>query len=369
MPILCSIEPQETPFFAPSDPSALTRTFGTMKSEMPLVPSGAPSMRASTRCTMFSVRSCSPPEMKIFVPLILKEPSACFAALVRSNPRSVPQCGSVRFIVPAQRPSTIFGRIGFLLRVGAVGQDRGDRALRQRRIHREGEIGGGLEFVDRDGERGRQALAAIFGRRRDADPAALDQAGISLAETLGRGDAAVVMALAALDIAGTIERGQHLGGELAGLGEHRFQRVGRGVGKTRQIVVAGDLEHVVEEEQDLLDWRCVARHRQFPHPAPPPISGPPEIVLRYPSRLEPTWIGELFDLARRALLARKGGPAGPLRAGVAGPPYPATANPQRADARNPQAPIFPAEFGQFNRFFTLRLKSLSPGQDRAFPSH
>ena len=32
---------------------------------------GAPSMRASTRCTMFSARSCSPAEMKILVPVIL----------------------------------------------------------------------------------------------------------------------------------------------------------------------------------------------------------------------------------------------------------------------------------------------------------
>ena len=45
-------------------------TFGTMNSEMPLMPAGAPSMRASTRWTMFSVRSCSPAEMKIFWPVI-----------------------------------------------------------------------------------------------------------------------------------------------------------------------------------------------------------------------------------------------------------------------------------------------------------
>ena len=49
MPILCSIEPQVTPFVWPSVPSSLTMIFGTMNSEMPLVPSGAPSMRAITR--------------------------------------------------------------------------------------------------------------------------------------------------------------------------------------------------------------------------------------------------------------------------------------------------------------------------------
>ncbi len=71
MPIFFSIEPQETAFRVPASPSASGRNFGTMKSEMPFVPSGAPSMRASTRCTMFSVRSCSPAEMKIFCPVIL----------------------------------------------------------------------------------------------------------------------------------------------------------------------------------------------------------------------------------------------------------------------------------------------------------
>jgi hypothetical protein len=37
---------------------------------MPRVPAGASGNRASTRWTMFSVRSCSPAEMKILVPVI-----------------------------------------------------------------------------------------------------------------------------------------------------------------------------------------------------------------------------------------------------------------------------------------------------------
>ena len=64
-------EPQATPLRAPSDPSALTRTFGTTNSDTPLMPLGAPSIRASTRWMMFSARSCSPAEMKILVPVIL----------------------------------------------------------------------------------------------------------------------------------------------------------------------------------------------------------------------------------------------------------------------------------------------------------
>ena len=64
-------EPQETALRVPALPEPSAKNFGTMKSEMPLVPSGAPSMRASTRCTMLSAMSCSPAEMNIFWPEIL----------------------------------------------------------------------------------------------------------------------------------------------------------------------------------------------------------------------------------------------------------------------------------------------------------
>ena len=59
---------------------------------------------------MFSVRSCSPEEMKILVPVILKLPSASGSARVRSRPRSVPQWGSVRHMVPVHCPETSLGR-------------------------------------------------------------------------------------------------------------------------------------------------------------------------------------------------------------------------------------------------------------------
>ena len=52
MPILCSRPAHTTSFGVPS-----SRTFGTMKSDRPLVPAGASGVRASTRCTMFGVMS------------------------------------------------------------------------------------------------------------------------------------------------------------------------------------------------------------------------------------------------------------------------------------------------------------------------
>ncbi len=68
IPIFFSSAPQASAFLAPTAPSGFGKNFGQTKSEMPRTPDGASGKRASTRCTMFSVRSCSPAEMKIFVP-------------------------------------------------------------------------------------------------------------------------------------------------------------------------------------------------------------------------------------------------------------------------------------------------------------
>ncbi|MCY1436933.1 hypothetical protein D9M71_530740 [compost metagenome] len=71
MPILCSMEPQETALRSPTEPSAFGRNFGTMNREIPLVPAGASGRRARTIWTMLSAMSCSPAEMKILVPVTL----------------------------------------------------------------------------------------------------------------------------------------------------------------------------------------------------------------------------------------------------------------------------------------------------------
>ena len=54
------------------------------------VPRGRVGVRASTKCTMFSVRSCSPPVMKILLPLTEKDPSPWGSARVRRRDRSEP---------------------------------------------------------------------------------------------------------------------------------------------------------------------------------------------------------------------------------------------------------------------------------------
>ncbi len=58
---------------------------------------------------MFSAMSCSPQVMKILVPL-MRQWSPSGTARVRMAARSEPACGSVMFMVPVQRPSTMAGR-------------------------------------------------------------------------------------------------------------------------------------------------------------------------------------------------------------------------------------------------------------------
>ena len=70
MPILFSSRVHLSALRSPGVPSARGMNLGTMNSEIPLVPAGASGSRASTRCTMLALMSCSPDEMKILVPEI-----------------------------------------------------------------------------------------------------------------------------------------------------------------------------------------------------------------------------------------------------------------------------------------------------------
>ena len=64
---------------------------------------------------MFSAMSCSPLEIKIFVPVMLYEPSALGIALLRNKPKSVPQCGSVKHMVPVHSPVVSLGKYNALI--------------------------------------------------------------------------------------------------------------------------------------------------------------------------------------------------------------------------------------------------------------
>ena len=66
IPIFFSIEPTFTLFLSFKLPSLLGINFGTIKRERPFTPFGPPGIFAKTKWIMFSVRSCSPAEIKIF---------------------------------------------------------------------------------------------------------------------------------------------------------------------------------------------------------------------------------------------------------------------------------------------------------------
>ncbi len=120
---------------------------------------------------MLSVRSCSPAEMKILVPVILKLPSACTHRLgaEQAEVGAAMRLGQVHGAGPFAGDH--LRHIGLLLLGRAVHQNRRGRAHGEAAIHRERHVGGDLEFVDRLRERHRQALPAIFSRRRQAEPA------------------------------------------------------------------------------------------------------------------------------------------------------------------------------------------------------
>ena len=162
--------------------------------------------------------------------------------------------------MPVHSPAIIFGRYAAFCSAEPCAMQRGDRALGQPRIHREGHVGRAQELVDDLRHEHRQALAAELGRRRDADPAAFDDLLEGVLEARRRGHAAVALALAAFLVADAIERRQHLLAELGGLAENGLDDVGRCVGEAGQIGIAVDVEDVVQQELHVIDRRLVARH-------------------------------------------------------------------------------------------------------------
>src|SRR5262249_55243611 len=91
-------------------------------------------------------------------------------------------------------------------------------------------------------------------------PAALRIGLVGVPEAFRRRDAAVGIALAALDIADPVQRLQHLLAELRCLAEDRLDHVGRGVGEARQGVVALDVENGLEQEEGVFHRGLVGRH-------------------------------------------------------------------------------------------------------------
>ena len=104
------------------------------------------------------------------------------------------------------------------LRVGAMRDQQLGGGLREDGTEREGEIGAGPHFEDRDAERERQPLAAAFLRQRQRVPAAGDESIVGLFESSRRSNRSVLQP-AALAVADRVERRQDLAGEFRGFRE------------------------------------------------------------------------------------------------------------------------------------------------------
>ncbi len=68
------------------------------------------------------------------------------------------------------------------------------------------------------------------------------------------------MARAAFHVARMVERLQHLFAQLGAFAQDRLQHFGRRLLEAGQIVVALQVQHLVQYEQAVLDGGCVAGH-------------------------------------------------------------------------------------------------------------
>ncbi len=241
-------------------PASAKRRLGTANSETPLMPAGAPSMRASVRCTMFSVRSWSPPEMKILAPLMRKWPSRVGVARVATSARLEPACGSVSAMVPVHSPA--------YMRVMKRSRSDGDaeRFDEVRGSGREPDVAGRRQVAGHEvgaaqrRDRDRQLLAADGRGPRGVGQAERHQLRIDLAQARMDQHPPVDQA-GRLGVDGAVRRRQHVARETACAAEEEIEGLAPVVGEGRQRQEAIlDRQHFVEQEVDVAIGEERVRH-------------------------------------------------------------------------------------------------------------
>ena len=152
------------------------------------------------------------------------------------------------------------GQIHVLLLLRSLGDQRRDRAIGQPGIHAESLVGRGDELLQREAERMRHALPAEFLGCGDRAPAGFDELCIGLLEPGRRGDRAILVAGAAFLVADAVERREHLGAELAAFAEHGIADIGGRHLEAGQVRIAGEIEHLVEDEAGVAGRSGIAGH-------------------------------------------------------------------------------------------------------------
>ena len=164
--------------------------------------------------------------------------------------------GQVHGAGPLERGQ--LGKVELFLLGGAGLLDRRIAAVGQARVHRKGHVRRRGHLGERHVHNVRQSLAAVGWVRAQGGPAGLDQFGIGVLEAGRRGHCEIGTPDAALFVAGAVQRGQHLGGELARLLQDRLDGVHRRVGEGREARVAFQLQHVAQQENIVPDGGLVS---------------------------------------------------------------------------------------------------------------
>ncbi len=165
-------------------------------------------------------------------------PSGCGAAFVRSRPRSVPQCASVRHHRAGPGAGHHLRQIALLQRVAAMAQDRLARAMRQPGIQAERRVGGGDHLLDLlvQGSPATPARRTPPARPAPSQPPSQNRS-YRRPEPGGRAHDAVLIGAAFL-VPARVDRQQHRLGKLAGLHQDAVDEVRRDLRQARQAASA-----------------------------------------------------------------------------------------------------------------------------------
>ena len=154
------------------------------------------------------------------------------------------------------------GQIERLLLVCAMDGNGLHRALRKNGAKTESHVGGVPHLLHCGGERQGQALTTMFGCCGDGAPAAIDPLAIGIGKA-GGGLDAIVSKPDAFDVAGFVQRGEHIACELCAFFEHGLDEVRRQIRKIALPCKRIEPHHFIEKESHVANGGTIGHKRTF----------------------------------------------------------------------------------------------------------